>query len=72
MVRQRESGNLAGLITVPNEQTSGGDTPEISPEEAARKRAEILEKLQRPPRAGDEKESGDTEPTVSTMILPGD
>lgn len=49
-----------------------GKSLEISPEEAARKRAEILEKLQRPPRAGDEQANPDSEPTVSTMILPGD
>ena len=45
---------------------------EISPKEAAKKRAEILEKLQRPPRAGDEQDNPESEPTVSTMILPGD
>ncbi|NND66349.1 MAG: hypothetical protein HKN19_02065 [Halioglobus sp.] len=45
---------------------------EISPGEAAKKRAEILDKLQRPPRAGDEQDDPENEPTVSTMILPGD
>ena len=57
---------------MPGDSPTDGQTPEISREDAAKKRAEILEKLQRPPRAGDEKDTGETEPTVSTMILPGD
>ena len=57
---------------MPGDPPADGKTPEISPEEAAKKRAEILEKLQRPARAGDEQDAGETEPTVSTMILPGD
>lgn len=53
-------------------QGAEGNNREISPEDAAQKRAEILEKLQRPPRAGDEHDNPESEPTVSTMILPGD
>ncbi len=57
---------------MPEKRNTGSKTPEISAEEAARKREEILEKLQRPPRADDPQDDAETEPTVSTMILPGD
>ena len=55
-----------------NDKGKTPPTPELSPEEASRKRRELARQQEEAARQADEREQNNEDATVSTFILPGD